>query len=183
MVRVLVALAVMFVGGGGGAIYAADAAVPGDLLYGLDRAVESLQLRLSTSSEVAAGLLNSFASERLQEADQLAAAGDAENAAAAMTAYDNAMLDLSAHLTAAAIGQEEPEPTETSTTEPSATPAPSETATTEPSATPTPTETATVEPPATPEPAGTRVGADPHPVGGRRAEESGEPDEDVRGLC
>ncbi len=199
MVRVLVALAVMFVGGSSGVIYAADGAVPGDLLYGLDRAVESLQLGLTTSSEAVTNLMGSFASERLREANQLAAAGDEENMAAALADYDNIMLGLNAAATAATLGQEKesgapgaaetsttepsatPVPTDTATAEPSVTPVPTETATTEPSATPVPTGTATAEPSATPvptgtataEPPGTCVGVDPHPVAAKLAEEYG----------
>ena len=72
---------------GGGVARAADRAVPGDALYGLDTALESAQLRLATSPEQALALRLAHTEERLQEAEQLARAGDTTHLAAALSAY------------------------------------------------------------------------------------------------
>jgi hypothetical protein len=60
-------------------MYAADAAVPGDPLYGLDQAVESARLGLTRRPESVMNLLLVLADERLLEAEELAAMQDEGN--------------------------------------------------------------------------------------------------------
>lgn len=77
-----------------GLAHAADAARPGDRLYPLDRAVESLQLALAPNSDRTARLLLAQADERLLEAEQLAAAGDADNMLVALDGYGQSIAAL-----------------------------------------------------------------------------------------
>ena len=76
---------------GGGAVYASDAAVPGDPLYSLDLSVEELRLNMASSPEAAAGLQLAFAEERLQEAQALMAEGDGDHSQEALSAYGDAI--------------------------------------------------------------------------------------------
>ncbi len=76
---------------GGGAVYAADAAGPGDFLYGLDRAIEEVRLGLARDPEAEFALQLRFAEERLEEAGQLHAAGDAPNTKEALAGYGEAL--------------------------------------------------------------------------------------------
>ncbi len=63
---------------GGGVVFAADSAVPGEPLYGLDRAAEAIQTRLTGDPEALLSLHLRLAEERLLEAQKLAGApGDA----------------------------------------------------------------------------------------------------------
>lgn len=55
---------------GGGAVAAAQGAAPGDLLYGLDRATERVQLAMAGDDEAVANVHLGLARERLQEADR-----------------------------------------------------------------------------------------------------------------
>lgn len=71
----------------GGLAYAADGAAPGDPLYVLDRALEQAQLRFTVRSAHAVQLRLRFASERLDEAAQLVAAGDAAHVQQALADY------------------------------------------------------------------------------------------------
>ncbi len=57
---------------GGGAAYASDAAVPGELLYSLDRTIEDLRISLSADTEALVAQHLANAEERLVEARQLA---------------------------------------------------------------------------------------------------------------
>jgi hypothetical protein len=73
---VALALAISLVfGGGAGVAYAADGAAPGDALYGIDKAVESLRLAMAFSNETKARLALEFATERLEELEELFAEG------------------------------------------------------------------------------------------------------------
>jgi len=62
----------------GGVVYASDTAEPGDLLYGLDQAVEQVHLNLAPNAEAAAEIHLEIASERLEEAQGRLAASDFE---------------------------------------------------------------------------------------------------------
>jgi hypothetical protein len=91
MAWVLVIATVVSLMAGGGVVYAADAAVPGDALYGLDRAVEEVQLGLARDPEAAFALQLRFAEERLEEAGKLYAAGDAANVKNALAGYGESL--------------------------------------------------------------------------------------------
>lgn len=79
----------------GGTAYAADQARPGDPLYPLDRSLETFRLRLTRNPQRAAALRLAFADERLDEAESLAASGDAEHLPLALEAYTETILTLS----------------------------------------------------------------------------------------
>ena len=68
-------LVVTLLGGGLGVAYAAADALPGEALYGAKRGLEQLQLALTSNPGSQASLRAGFASERLQEAEALLAAG------------------------------------------------------------------------------------------------------------
>ena len=87
MLVISVAVALAMVTSVGGVVYAADGAVPGDVLYCVDRAIESVKLSLTNEPEVATGLLLGFAQERLEEAEELAELGDEGNLQRAMHSY------------------------------------------------------------------------------------------------
>jgi hypothetical protein len=87
MVSMLVAVVLALTTGTGGVMYAADAAVPGDPLYGLDLAMESAQLRVTREPQPSTELLLSFAEERLLEAVELSGRGDRENLDVALSGY------------------------------------------------------------------------------------------------
>lgn len=56
---------------GSGTAFAADGSKPGDLLYGIDRTTESIQLALSFTTDIKQGVHKSIAEERLVEIEQL----------------------------------------------------------------------------------------------------------------
>ena len=87
MAGVAVALVVALVVSSGGVIYAADAAAPGDPLYGVDQAVESARLGLTHRPESVMNLLLSLAEERLLEAEELAAMQDEGNLGVVLENY------------------------------------------------------------------------------------------------
>ena len=163
----------------GGAVSAADNAVPGDALYGLDRAMERVSLARTSDAE-RAELSEKLINERLDEAAKLLQNDDdpTETPDPSETPDPTETVEP----TETAEPSETPEPTETFTPTPSETPDPS--VTPEPSATPTdtptatetpfpsetPTPTATVDPLLTPSPTATVdpavyscTGANPHP--------------------
>ena len=74
--------------------FAALAAAPGDLLYGLDRSIEQIMLRLNTDPENGILLRMEFATERLEEAEQKLGESDIENALVALIAYDEAIVEI-----------------------------------------------------------------------------------------
>jgi len=57
---------------GGGTAFAADSAVPGETLYGLDRSLEDIQAQLTKNPKAIVTLNLAFADERLLEAQRLA---------------------------------------------------------------------------------------------------------------
>ena len=65
MMATLLALVVIL--GGGGVVAASNQAVPGDALYGIDQAVEKVQIKLANSEEKKSELKVRFAEERLSE--------------------------------------------------------------------------------------------------------------------
>ena len=87
MAGVAVALVVALIVSSGGVIYAADAAAPGDPLYGVDQAVESARLGLTHRPESVMNLLLSLAEERLLEAEELAAMQDQGNLGVVLENY------------------------------------------------------------------------------------------------
>ena len=84
---VVTALVLALLLSSGGVIYAADASVPGDPLYGLDQAVESARLGLTRRPESVMELLLALADERLLEAEQLAAMQDQGNLGVVLENY------------------------------------------------------------------------------------------------
>jgi hypothetical protein len=90
---VLVALLLVVVGGSG-VIYAADAAAPGDALYGLDQTVESVRLSLTTRPQATTRLLIALAQERLAEAEELSSRGDSEHLAVALDGLSTVVASL-----------------------------------------------------------------------------------------
>jgi hypothetical protein len=91
MVGLLLAVVLAMTAGGAGVIYAADSAVPGELLYGIDRAVEQARLSLARDAEARMELWLSFAQERLEEALDLEQRGDQHNLPAARAGYEEAI--------------------------------------------------------------------------------------------
>jgi hypothetical protein len=79
----------------GAVAYAADESVPGDRLYGVDRAMESAQLSLTSKPLAIVKLLLSFAEERLLEAEELSAIGDEWNLEIALDGYGSTVAQIS----------------------------------------------------------------------------------------
>jgi hypothetical protein len=78
MLSVLLALLIVLVASGM-LVSAADAAVPGDWMYGVDRAMDGLRLRLALDSKQKAQVERQLAQERLREAQALARRGENES--------------------------------------------------------------------------------------------------------
>lgn len=93
MAWALVIAAVVSLAAGGGVAYAADAAVPGDTLYGVDLAMEEVRLSLTSDSEAIFDYQLDRAEERLGEAKKLAASGDTENLSEALSGYGEAFAE------------------------------------------------------------------------------------------
>jgi hypothetical protein len=87
-------LIVALAAGTTGVAYAADGAVPGDSLYSIDRGVEQLELSLTQDPNKALRRQVAFTDERLGEAEQLAAQGDAALLDEAISNYDQSVLDI-----------------------------------------------------------------------------------------
>ena len=88
--RFAMAVLLVFVGLAGvltGTAYAADPAMPGDLLYPVDLQVEEIQLRLVREPAQAVELSLSFAGERLSEAKELATLGREPQMLSALNGY------------------------------------------------------------------------------------------------
>jgi hypothetical protein len=83
----LLAILLVLAVGVGGVAYAADGAVPGDTLYGMDRALEYARLELTKQPQASAELLLSLAAERLAEAEKLSAGGGGANLDIALGGY------------------------------------------------------------------------------------------------
>lgn len=92
----IIAVAIIVVGAVfGGAAYAADASGPGDPLYGVDLAVESVRLQMTSSDDALAKLQLRLASERLDEAKvKLEEGASLEDVEAAMAAFDDMVAQL-----------------------------------------------------------------------------------------
>ncbi len=168
----------------GGTISAADNAVPGDALYGLDRAMERVSLTRASDTEQAE-LREKLINERLDEAARLLLDGDdptgtpdpsetptetsePSEPTATFTPTPTETPDPSVTPEPSPTPTETPDPSETP--EPSATPTETFTPTATPPTTETPTPTATVDPLLTPTPTATGdpavyscTGANPHP--------------------
>lgn len=71
VVWALVFLAIAFLLIGSGTVYAADAAVPGEPLYAIDRTLEEIQAILTKNPEASVALHLAHADERLSEAQEL----------------------------------------------------------------------------------------------------------------
>jgi hypothetical protein len=87
LVRIAALLILVAATGSAGLAYAADGAVPGEALYGLDRAVESARLAVTTRPGAKAHLLLAHASERLDEAAAVAPGGDPDKLSEAWAGY------------------------------------------------------------------------------------------------
>lgn len=81
-----------------GGSYAVQAAGPGDLLYGVDLAIEQARLKLTANPEQQAALQLKFASERLVEAEKKLEAGKPEDAGEALSAHNQLMTNLAAFI-------------------------------------------------------------------------------------
>ena len=88
---VLAAVLVVLGISGGLLVGVANAAAPGDILYGLDRGMENLRLALTTQPASQESLNMNLAQERVSELGQLTAQGDLQNLDAAL---DNLSLAL-----------------------------------------------------------------------------------------
>ena len=94
MVQILIIVMLALTALTGGAVYASDGAEPGDMLYGLDRAIEQLRLIIASDSESAAQLHLGFAVERLEEALSRLSDNDFENANIALNFYGEEISSL-----------------------------------------------------------------------------------------
>lgn len=88
------ALLVVLAAGTTGVAYAADGAVPGDTLYGIDRGVEQAELSLTKNPNKALRRQIDFTDERLDEAEVLAERQDALYFEEAINHYDQSVLDV-----------------------------------------------------------------------------------------
>ena len=90
---IFAAVGVVFLGslGATGVVMASDQAVPGDFLYGVDRAVESVQLQLAYRPEKKATLELAFAGERLDELSVLGDVALQSQAEAVIGDFDTSM--------------------------------------------------------------------------------------------
>jgi len=93
-----IAVTLLALAGGTGAVYASNDALPGDALYPVKIASEDVQLFFS-DDENDVDLLLSFMDERLQEMDTLAEAGDEEALELALNTYQNQMEQLTSLMT------------------------------------------------------------------------------------
>ncbi len=89
-----VALVLALVASSRAVAYAADDSVPGEPLYGIDRAMEWAQLSLTRKPLATVQLLLSFADERLLEAEELSAIGDQLNLEVALDGYGSTVAML-----------------------------------------------------------------------------------------
>jgi len=88
-----IAVTLMALAGGTGAVYASNDALPGDVLYPVKIASEDVQLFFS-SDENDVDLLLSFMDERLQEMDTLLVEGDEEPLDLALNTYQSQLEQL-----------------------------------------------------------------------------------------
>jgi hypothetical protein len=91
---IVIGLIILALGTMTGVASAADSAVPGDLLYPIDRSIEDLQLSLAHQPEEQVALLLAFADERLQEVEQLNLPETEQQMEIALEAYEQTISDL-----------------------------------------------------------------------------------------
>ncbi len=103
MLEIIAAVLVALIAATTGLVVASDGAGPGDPLYGVDRAVEQVQLDLAFSPEARAELQIAFARERLAEFTADLQKGDSANAQAAQAALDQSMAAIQAYLQSASL--------------------------------------------------------------------------------
>jgi hypothetical protein len=110
---ILIVLAIV---SGGAIVGVADAAVPGDALYTIDRTVEAIQLRLTTNPYDLAEFQEALHDERLEEIQDLAVRGDQEHIQQALEALDEILATMTPEPLAEypGPGDEEPEEQEPS---------------------------------------------------------------------
>ncbi|OGO19933.1 MAG: hypothetical protein A2Z14_00655 [Chloroflexi bacterium RBG_16_48_8] len=84
----ILVVAFTFIAMAGGFTFVANAASPGDVLYQLDQAIERVQIRLELSAEERTKLYLGFASERLDEAFELAEDGKSDQVINALQGYE-----------------------------------------------------------------------------------------------
>jgi hypothetical protein len=96
-----IAIVLALVAGTGGVVYAADGAVPGDPLYGVDQAVESVRLNLAADPQATTELLLAFAEERLLEASELPGKENEYRRQVALSHYGETISSLARTLTLA----------------------------------------------------------------------------------
>lgn len=90
MIPALISFLVVAVLSMSGLVASADAAGPGDFLFGLDTAIEDLRLSLTRDDEKKAELRLEFATERLEEL-QIEIEGDGQFIAQAIAAFEEAL--------------------------------------------------------------------------------------------
>ena len=89
MVALILAAIIAVAAAMGGVVVASDSAAPGDALYGVDRTVESIRVKMARD-EARTALLMELAEERLQEAGE----ADEDNVDAALEEYMAALDEL-----------------------------------------------------------------------------------------
>ena len=95
MLRVVFAVVLGLAVAMGGVVAVADAAGPGDLLFGVDRAVEEVRLRLVADEVAEARLRLEIAAERLEEAEiELSTEGNLSNVEEALAAFNTVIAGL-----------------------------------------------------------------------------------------
>ena len=86
-----------------GGVFAADAAQPGDVLYGFDRAFDQVKVMFISDPEIVVSTRLTYAAERLEEAKNKIEYGELDKALIAFEAYDHE-IDQIARLVANADG-------------------------------------------------------------------------------
>jgi hypothetical protein len=87
----IAAVVAVWMAGMAGVALAADAAGPGEPLYGFDRAIERIQLRLTYNPEAATQLRMRLTEERMSEIQELVRKQDQERLQEALGEYGNAV--------------------------------------------------------------------------------------------
>jgi len=82
--------------GTAGVAYAAQDALPGEMLYGVKRGIETARWSLTAEPEAQVELLSSFAAERVQEVEALAEAGSDAFVEQTLEAYQQTLEQLQA---------------------------------------------------------------------------------------
>lgn len=90
------ALLVVLAMAGGVLVSAADAAAPGDLLYGVDRGLENIGMSLANNSQQVMDLQAGIAAERLEELDRVMQRGDIDRLDAALNDLQQAVTTVEA---------------------------------------------------------------------------------------